>query len=198
MLPSANGTLEGVLVPPDVVVVDEAGYLRLPGNIALYRAALDLARGDVEGTVSNARQAILVSAPDDDLTRTSAAALSGLASWSTGDLESAYRGYAEGIHGLQRVGWLSDVLGCSVAMADLRRMPPGTLPPIVQKFDASSLPVSLITLKGEGMSETQLRDVGQFAVRNQLAGVPAATLKMRPLAPGAAAAARVAATTLST
>ena len=108
-------------VQPDMVVVDEAGYQRLPGNIALYRAALDLARGDVDGTVSHARQAILLSAPDDDLTRASAAGLSGLASWSTGDLESAYRGYAECVEGLQRVGWLSDVLGCCVALADLRR-----------------------------------------------------------------------------
>src|SRR5262249_11467339 len=31
----------------------------------------------------------------------------------------------------------------NLAMADLRRLPPGTLPPIVQKFDASSLPVCL-------------------------------------------------------
>ncbi len=59
----------------------------------------------------------------------------------------------------------------NLAMADLRRMPPGTLPPIVQKFDASSLPVALITLQGEGLNETQLRDLGQFTVRNQLAGV---------------------------
>src|SRR5579864_8584509 len=61
-------------------------------------------------------------------------------------------------------------------MADLRRLPPGTLPPIVQKFDASSLPVALITLKGEGMTETQLRDLGQFTIRNQLAGVPGASI----------------------
>jgi multidrug efflux pump subunit AcrB len=59
----------------------------------------------------------------------------------------------------------------NLAMADLRRLPPGTLPPIVQKFDASSLPVCLITLGGEGLNETQLRDLGQFTVRNQLAGV---------------------------
>ena len=45
----------------------------------------------------------------------------------------------------------SDVSEISnLAMADLRRLPPGTLPPIVQKFDASSLPVCLITLKGAG------------------------------------------------
>src|ERR1700726_4780833 len=59
----------------------------------------------------------------------------------------------------------------NLAMADRRRPPPGTLPPIVQKFDPSSLPVCLITLKGEGLNETQLRDLGQFTVRNQLAGV---------------------------
>ena len=59
----------------------------------------------------------------------------------------------------------------NLSMADLRRLPPGTLPPIVQKFDASSLPVCLITLKGEGLDETQLRDLGQFTVRNQLASV---------------------------
>jgi multidrug efflux pump subunit AcrB len=64
----------------------------------------------------------------------------------------------------------------NLAMADLRRLPPGTLPPIVQKFDASSLPVCLITLKGQGLSETQLRDLGQFAIRNQLAGVPGASV----------------------
>src|SRR5581483_4988981 len=64
----------------------------------------------------------------------------------------------------------------NLAMADLRRLPPGTLPPVVQKFDASSLPVALITLKGEGLSETQLRDIGQFTIRNQLAGVPGASI----------------------
>src|SRR5262249_24395243 len=64
----------------------------------------------------------------------------------------------------------------NLAMADLRRLPPGTLPPIVQKFDASSLPVCLITLKGEGLNETELRDLGQFTIRNQLAGVPAASV----------------------
>src|ERR1051325_7727689 len=43
----------------------------------------------------------------------------------------------------------------NLAMADMRDMPPGTLPPIVMKFDASSLPVCLVTLKGEGLNETK-------------------------------------------
>src|ERR1700746_3842998 len=48
----------------------------------------------------------------------------------------------------------------NLARATRRRLPRGTLPPVVLKFDASSLPVCLITLKGEGMNETQLRDNG--------------------------------------
>jgi len=64
----------------------------------------------------------------------------------------------------------------NLAMADLRRLPPGTLPPVVLKFDASSLPVCLITLKGEGLNETALRDLGQYTVRNQIASVQGASV----------------------
>jgi len=64
----------------------------------------------------------------------------------------------------------------NLALANLRKLPPGTLPPVVLKFDASSLPVCLITLKGEGLNQTQLRDLGQYAVRNQVAGVEGASV----------------------
>jgi multidrug efflux pump subunit AcrB len=64
----------------------------------------------------------------------------------------------------------------NLAMAQLRRLPPGTLPPVVLKFDASSLPVCLVTFKGEGLDETQLRDLAQFQVRNQIASVPGASV----------------------
>ncbi len=64
----------------------------------------------------------------------------------------------------------------NLAMADLRRLPQGTLPPVVLKFDASSMPVCLVTLKGEGLTETQLHDQGQFNVRNQIANVPGASV----------------------
>jgi len=64
----------------------------------------------------------------------------------------------------------------NLASANLRRLPPGTLPPVVLKFDSSSLPVCLITLKGEGMNEAELRDYGQYAVRNQVANVPGASV----------------------
>src|ERR1700752_2685881 len=61
-------------------------------------------------------------------------------------------------------------------MADLRRLPQGTLPPVVMRMDASSLPVCLLTVEGQGLSETQLHDYLQFSIRNQIAGVPGATV----------------------
>jgi multidrug efflux pump subunit AcrB len=64
----------------------------------------------------------------------------------------------------------------TLAMADLRRLPQGTLPPVVLKFDASSLPVCLVTLKGQGLNETRLKDLAQFEVRNQIAGVQGASV----------------------
>jgi multidrug efflux pump subunit AcrB len=64
----------------------------------------------------------------------------------------------------------------NLAMANLRRLPPGTLPPVVLSFDAANLPVCLVTLKGEGLNETQLKDTAQFTVRNQIANVPGASV----------------------
>jgi len=64
----------------------------------------------------------------------------------------------------------------NLAMADLRRLPQGTLPPVVMSMDASSLPVCLLTAEGQGLNETQLHDYLQFAIRNQIAGVPGATV----------------------
>ena len=64
----------------------------------------------------------------------------------------------------------------NLAMADLRRLPPGTLPPVVLGMDASSQPVCLVTLKGVGLNETDLKDLAQFQVRNQIASVPGASV----------------------
>ncbi|HUJ51903.1 MAG TPA: efflux RND transporter permease subunit [Bryobacteraceae bacterium] len=64
----------------------------------------------------------------------------------------------------------------NLALADLKRLPPGTLPPVVMKFDTSSLPVCLVTVKGEGLNETQLHDLAQFQIRNQIAVVKGAEI----------------------
>lgn len=60
----------------------------------------------------------------------------------------------------------------NLAMADLRHLPPGTLPPLILKSGASSLPVTLVTVAGKGFSEAQLRDQAQYNIRNWIATVP--------------------------
>src|SRR6201986_4842128 len=64
----------------------------------------------------------------------------------------------------------------NLALADLKRLPPGTLPPAVLKFDASSQPVCLVAVRGKGLSETELHDQAQFNIRNQIAVVKGAEI----------------------
>lgn len=104
----------------EMVVVDEAEFRRLPGEIAIYRAGSALIRGDVPETMKYARRALDLAPEDDHLGRGSAAALLGLASWASGDLAAAHRSYAEGMAHLQMAGHISDALGCSIALADIR------------------------------------------------------------------------------
>jgi len=107
--------------PPDLIVVDEEGYRSLPARIAMYRAALALAAADLTGTVAYARQALSLAPPDDHLSRASGGALAGLVSWTTGDLAGAHAAYTESIAGLEKAGFLSDVLGCCITLGDIRR-----------------------------------------------------------------------------
>jgi len=64
----------------------------------------------------------------------------------------------------------------NLAMADLRRLPPGTLPLVVLGMNASGQPVCLVTLKRKWLNETDLKDLAQFQVRNQIANVPGASV----------------------
>ncbi|MGH7913358.1 MAG: efflux RND transporter permease subunit, partial [Candidatus Binataceae bacterium] len=63
-----------------------------------------------------------------------------------------------------------------LAMADLRHLPPGTLPPLVLPSGASSLPVVLVTVSGKGFRQAQLRDQAQYNIRNFLATVQGASV----------------------
>jgi multidrug efflux pump subunit AcrB len=64
----------------------------------------------------------------------------------------------------------------NLAMAELRRLPPGTLPPVVLPFTASSMPVCFVTLRGAGLNQMRLHDLGQYIVREELANVKGASV----------------------
>ncbi len=88
--------------------------------IAIYRAAIALALGNVADTVKYARRALDLVPEDDHHRRGSAAGFLGLAYWTRGDLEAAHRSYAECMALVQRSGHISDAIGCSIALADIR------------------------------------------------------------------------------
>jgi LuxR family maltose regulon positive regulatory protein len=118
--------LEAAGVPPDLdvpatamVVIDHELFRRLPNQIAVYRAGIALLRGDAGGTIIHARRALELAAEDDHLGRGSAAALLALVHWTQGDLDAAHRRYTEALPSLEKAGHLSDVLGLSLALADI-------------------------------------------------------------------------------
>ena len=58
----------------------------------------------------------------------------------------------------------------------LRFLPPGTLPPLIINYSASSVPILQLGLSGNGLSEQQLNDFGQNFLRPQLVTVPGAVV----------------------
>ncbi len=56
----------------------------------------------------------------------------------------------------------------------LRQLPPGTLPPEIINFSASSVPILQLSVSGEGLSEQQLNDYSLNFIRPQLITVPGA------------------------
>jgi LuxR family maltose regulon positive regulatory protein len=106
--------------PAAMVVVDDEAFRRLPGSIAVWRAGLALVRGDVAGTVQYARHALDLAPEDDPLVRGGAVALLGLASWASGDLQAAYRSYADGMAGVQQAGYIADTVSGAMARADIQ------------------------------------------------------------------------------
>lgn len=103
-----------------MVVRDEAELRRLPGAIAMYRAALAQVRGDVASMMAYARRVLDLVGEDDHLGRGAAAALLGLAYWAEGDLDAADRWYADGMASLEQAGHIADVVGGVITLADIR------------------------------------------------------------------------------
>jgi LuxR family maltose regulon positive regulatory protein len=120
--------------PTDLVVIDEVEFRRLPGWIAVYRAALALMRGDPSATVTFGQRALGLLEDDDHLGYGAATTLMGLASWGSGDLAAAHAAYAEGMTRLLRAGHVVDVLGCAITLADIR-MTQGRLHDAMRTFE---------------------------------------------------------------
>jgi multidrug efflux pump subunit AcrB len=64
----------------------------------------------------------------------------------------------------------------AIAQTLLRQLPPGTTPPLVITYSASSVPVLQLSLSGQGLSEQALNDMGTNFIRTQLATVQGASI----------------------
>ena len=66
----------------------------------------------------------------------------------------------------------------SIVQTILRTLPPGTFPPAILKYDASSVPIVQLSLSGEGLGEADLYDLGLSFIRPRLANVKGASIPL--------------------
>jgi multidrug efflux pump subunit AcrB len=64
----------------------------------------------------------------------------------------------------------------AISQTQLRQLPPGTTPPLILAYSASSVPVLQLALSGQDMSEQELNDYGLNFIRTQLITVPGASV----------------------
>jgi multidrug efflux pump subunit AcrB len=62
----------------------------------------------------------------------------------------------------------------SICQVQLRSLPPGTTPPFIIQYNASSVPVLQLGLSGQGLNEQQLNDMATNTIRIQMATVEGA------------------------
>ncbi|HEY5874617.1 MAG TPA: LuxR C-terminal-related transcriptional regulator [Ilumatobacteraceae bacterium] len=133
LLQLVESTLERSAPPP--IVFDVVLYERLPAQVLVQRAGLALLAGDLDGTLAYATRALALVEPTDHLRRGSATALLALAHWTAGDLDTAVRRYTEAIGELIAADHLPDMLGCSLALADIQ-IAQGRLTDAKRTFDS--------------------------------------------------------------
>ncbi len=66
----------------------------------------------------------------------------------------------------------------AVVQTILRVLPPGTFPPNILKYDASSVPILQLGLAGQGVTEEDLYDMGLSFIRPRLANVKGASVPL--------------------
>ena len=104
----------------EMVVVDEEEYRHLPATIASARAYYALAFGDVSTTKNYSRRALDLLPEGDFHRRGIPAALLGLASWNSGDLEAADHSFSEAMRSFQMAGNILYAITGTYSLADMR------------------------------------------------------------------------------
>ena len=133
LLDSVEPWLDSDRVP---VVFDHEEMARLPAQVAVYRAALALLAGDTAATLAHAHRALALTDPTDHFRRGSAAAIVGLVHWRLAELDAARERYRVAVREFTDAGFVPDVLGCSLALADIE-LALGRLGDAVRTYEAA-------------------------------------------------------------
>jgi multidrug efflux pump subunit AcrB len=64
----------------------------------------------------------------------------------------------------------------AISQVMVRQMPPGTMPPLIINYNASTVPILQLALAGKGLTEQNLADLGLTQVRTPLVTVPGAAV----------------------
>ena len=97
----------------------------------------------------------------------------GLASWTSGDLEAGHSAYAECMAGLRRAGYIADIFGCAIALADIRRAQ-GRLGEAMRTYE-QALQRACLSQGGPVLRGTADMYVGMSEVHRERDDLPAAT-----------------------
>ena len=62
----------------------------------------------------------------------------------------------------------------SISQVQLRSLPPGSVPPFIIQYNASSVPVLQLGMSGQGLNEQQVFDIGNNTIRTQLSTIQGA------------------------
>ena len=153
-----------------MVVVDEAAFGSLPGIIAVARAYLAGARGDVRGVVNHAQRARDLLPEDDHVWQGAAAALLGIAYWTSGDLEAAHRSFSDCVAHQQRTGHVRFQIAGTHILADIR-VAQGRLREAVRTYEQS---LRIATQQGEPVWGTANLYVGLSELHRERGDLEAA------------------------
>ncbi len=103
-----------------VVVVDHKQLKSLPATIAIGRAYIAQALGNIPDTVRYASRVLELVPEGDNFRRAQASMMLGMTHWASGDLEAADRVFAEYTMKLRTAGNIPDAISTSVVLADIR------------------------------------------------------------------------------